>query len=58
LKIDIVLASSEQDLTRVFARLKQLQASTLAISTHTFFISESAKRLPAAIFHGVPAIFQ
>ena len=58
LKIHILQASSEQDLTAVFAQLNQLQASALVISTDAFFISESAKLAQLAVLHGVPAIFQ
>ena len=58
LKIHILQASSEQDLTAVFAQLNQLQASALVISTDAFFISESAKLAELAALHGVPAIFQ
>ena len=58
LKIHILQASSEQDLTAVFAQLNQLQASALVISTDAFFISESAKLAELAALHGVPTIFQ
>ena len=58
LKIHILQASSEQDLTAVFAQLNQLQASALVISTDAFFISESAKLAQLAALHGVPTIFQ
>ena len=58
LKIHILQARSEQDLTAVFAQLNQLQASALVISTDAFFISESAKLAELAALHGVPAIFQ
>jgi putative ABC transport system substrate-binding protein len=58
LKIQILLASSEQDLTEAFAQLNQLQASALVISTDAFFISESTKLAQLAMLHGVPAIFQ
>ena len=58
LKIYILQASSEQDLTSVFAQLNQLQANALVISTDAFFISESGKLAQLATLHSVPAIFQ
>jgi putative ABC transport system substrate-binding protein len=57
LKIHILQASSEQDLTAVFAQLNQLQASALVISTDAFS-SVRAQNMPSWRRFDVPAIFQ
>ncbi len=58
LKIDVVRASTEQDLTAAFAQLNRLQASTLVITTDAFFISETEKLAHLAALYNMPTIFQ
>jgi putative ABC transport system substrate-binding protein len=58
LKIHILQASSEQDLTAVFALLNRFQANALVISTDAFFISERVQLAHLAVLHKVPAVFE
>src|SRR5262249_19796743 len=58
LKIHVLGASSEQDLTQAFAQLSKLQATALVITPDAFFISESGKLAQLAILHSIPAISQ
>jgi putative tryptophan/tyrosine transport system substrate-binding protein len=58
LKLHVLQASSEQDLTTAFAALAQLRADALVIGTDTFFTSRSEDLAALAVRNRVPAIYQ
>ncbi len=57
LQLDVLQASTDQDLDSAFANLARLGASGVVISSDSFFFSRSAQLARLAISHAVPAIF-
>jgi putative tryptophan/tyrosine transport system substrate-binding protein len=58
LKLQVLRASSEQDLAAVFASLNQLRAGALVIASDAFFSSRGEELGRLALRHRVPAIYQ
>jgi len=58
LKIHILNAGSESEFDAVFASLRSLQASALAIGNDAFFTARSEQLAGLALRHAVPAVFQ
>jgi ABC-type uncharacterized transport system substrate-binding protein len=57
-QIELVRASTERDLSNVFAGLTQLRAGGLVIADDELFVSASAELGALAARHGLAAIFQ
>jgi len=58
LKLQVLRASSEQDLAAVFESLNQLRVDALVIGSDAFFSSRGGKLGRLAFRHRVPAIYQ
>jgi putative ABC transport system substrate-binding protein len=58
LKLNVVHAGSEQELTAAFQSLAQLQADALVIGADPFFSNHSEELAQLALRHRVPAIYQ
>ena len=57
LKLNILEASTERDLGRVFESSAELQTSGLVIGPDPFFVSRSEQLASLALHHRVPTIF-
>ena len=57
LQIDILNASSESDLDRVFARLQELRADALMIVQDVLFNTEIGRLAELSARHAIPAIY-
>jgi putative tryptophan/tyrosine transport system substrate-binding protein len=57
LQLPVLQASTDQHFDSAFARVAQLGASGLVISSDSFFFSQSAQLARLAIRHAVPTIF-
>jgi putative ABC transport system substrate-binding protein len=57
LQLDVLNASAERDLDRVFATLTQLRAGALLIGADALFIEQSRQLAALAIRHAIPASF-
>jgi putative ABC transport system substrate-binding protein len=58
LRLNVVHASTEPDLDKVFASLNQLRAGALVIGTDTFFDGHSERLAALALHHAMPTIYQ
>ncbi len=58
LRLEIVHATNEQELDRVFQEIVQLRAGALVIGVDTFFNSQSARLAELALRHAIPAMYQ
>jgi putative tryptophan/tyrosine transport system substrate-binding protein len=58
LQLNVVHASTEPDLEKVFATLNQLRAGGLVIGTDTFFDGQSERLAALAVRHAMPTIYQ
>jgi putative ABC transport system substrate-binding protein len=58
LQLNVVHASVEPDLDKVFATLGQLRAGALVIGTDTFFDGQSERLAALAVRHAMPTIYQ
>jgi putative tryptophan/tyrosine transport system substrate-binding protein len=58
LQLNVVHASVEPDLDKVFATLEQLRAGALVIGTDTFFDGQSERLAALAVRHAMPTIYQ
>src|SRR4051812_12337993 len=58
LTLRVVTANTEQDFDAAFARLAELKAEALIISTDGLFISHGERLAALALQHAMPAIFQ
>ena len=58
LQLNVVHASTEPDLGKVFATLNQLRAGALVIGTDTFFDGQSDRLAALALHHAMPTIYQ
>lgn len=58
LQLNVVHASVEPDLDKVFAALGQLRAGGLVIGTDTFFDGQSERLAALAVRHAMPTIYQ
>jgi putative ABC transport system substrate-binding protein len=58
LQLNVVHASTEPDLDKVFATLNQLRAGALVIGTDTFFDGQSERLATLAVQHAMPTIYQ
>ena len=58
LQLQVLQASTEQDLDRVFAALAQSRANALVIMPDVFFDTRSEQLAALTLRHAVPAIFQ
>jgi putative tryptophan/tyrosine transport system substrate-binding protein len=58
LRLRVVTANTEQDFDAAFARLAELKADALIISTDGLFISHGERLAALALQHAMPAIFQ
>src|SRR5882757_11250191 len=58
LQLNVVHASVEPDLDKVFATLGQLRAGALVIGTDTFFDGQSERLAALAVHHALPTIYQ
>jgi putative ABC transport system substrate-binding protein len=58
LQLNVLHASTEPDLDKVFATLNQLRAGALVIGTDTFFDGQSERLATLAVQHAMPAIYQ
>ncbi|MEA2916335.1 MAG: hypothetical protein QOJ15_8416 [Bradyrhizobium sp.] len=58
LQLNVVHASVEPDLDKVFATLGQLRAGALVIGTDTFFDGQSERLAALAARHAMPTIYQ
>jgi putative ABC transport system substrate-binding protein len=58
LELHVLNASTERDFDAVFAKLIQLRAGGLVISSDPFFNSRSKQLAALAVRHAVPAIYQ
>ena len=57
LQLHVLKASTDKDFDTAFARVVQLGASGLVISSDSFFFSQSAQLARLALRHAVPTIF-
>ena len=57
-QLNVVHASTEPDLEKVFATLNQLRAGGLVIGTDTFFDGQSERLAALAVRHAMPTIYQ
>jgi putative ABC transport system substrate-binding protein len=57
LELHILQASAEPDIGSAFARLAQLGAGGLVLSSEPFFVSRSEQLATLALRHGIPTIF-
>lgn len=57
-QLNMVYASSEPDLKKVFVTLNQLQVGALVIGTDTFFDGQSERLAALAVHHAIPTIYQ
>jgi putative ABC transport system substrate-binding protein len=57
LKVHLVHAASEDDLSKAFAALVQLNAGALVVGLDVFFINRRAQLVALAARHAIPAIF-
>jgi putative tryptophan/tyrosine transport system substrate-binding protein len=57
LQLHVLQASTDRDFDTAFARLTQLQAGGLVISSDSFFFSRSDQLATLALRHAVPTIF-
>jgi len=58
LQLNVLHASTEPDLGKVFATLNQLRAGALVIGTDTFFDGQSERLAALAVHHAMPTIYQ
>jgi putative ABC transport system substrate-binding protein len=58
LQLNVVHASVEPDLDKVFATLGQLRTAALVIGTDTFFDGQSERLAALAVHHALPTIYQ
>jgi putative tryptophan/tyrosine transport system substrate-binding protein len=58
IKLDVLHASSEQEMAAAFESLTQLRAEALVIGSDPFFSSHSGELASMAVRHRVPAIYQ
>jgi putative ABC transport system substrate-binding protein len=58
LQLNVVHASAEPDLDKVFATLNQLRAGALVIGTDPLFDGQSERLAALAVDHAMPAIYQ
>jgi putative ABC transport system substrate-binding protein len=58
LQLNVVHASAEPDLDKVFATLDQLRVGALVIGTDTFFDGQSERLAALAWHHAMPTIYQ
>jgi len=58
LQLNVVHASAEPDLDKVFATLGQLRTGALVIGTDTFFDGQSERLAALAVHHALPTIYQ
>jgi putative ABC transport system substrate-binding protein len=58
LQLNVLHASTEPDLEKVFATLNQLRAAALVIGTDTFFDGQSERLAALAGRHAMPTIYQ
>jgi putative ABC transport system substrate-binding protein len=58
LQLNVVHASAEPDLDKVFATLDQLRAGALVIGTDAFFDGQSERLAALAARHAMPTIYQ
>jgi putative ABC transport system substrate-binding protein len=58
LRLQIVHASSEEELDAVFPEVVRLRAGALVIGVDTFFNSQSVRLAELALKHGIPAMYQ
>ena len=57
-ELHVLNASTERDFDAVFAKLSQLRAGGLAISTDAFFNSRSEQLAALTVHHAVPAVYR
>ena len=58
MELHVLNASTERDFDAVFAKLSQLRAGGLAISTDAFFNSRSEQLAALTVHHAVPAVYR
>ena len=57
-QLNVVYASSEPDLKKVFVTLNQLRVGALVIGTDTLFDGQSERLAALALQHAIPAVYQ